>query len=169
MTSPSDLLYTNELTPELLCALETSPFTQQQLSTFNDQAMAIVTQQQTFAKAHPPIAIYRMAAEGSQTRRGGVVKQATGSVEFKLDNDQQVRAARTGDYVVYPDGAQAQIITGAGKGNNNVALVGSYLSNGDEIINTPQGAALIIRRKGVEKAKDFLPPFEKAASTLGTV
>ena len=169
MTSPDSLLYTNELTPELFRALNTSPFTQQQLSTFNEQAMAIVTQQQTFAKAHPPITIYRMAAEGSQTRHGGVVKQATGSVQFKLDNGRQVRAAHTGDYFVYPDGTQAQIVTGAGKGNSHVALVGSYLSNGDEIINTPQGSALIIRRKGVEKAEDFLPPVEKATAILGTM
>lgn len=106
-------LFTNGLTTELLRTLDKSPFTEQQLATFNEETMAIVTQQQKFAKAHPPIAIYRMAAESSQARHGGVVKQATGSVEFKLDNGRQVRVARTGDYVVYPDGTQAQILTGA--------------------------------------------------------
>ncbi len=150
-------LYNNDVTPELLHTLEKSPFTEHQLASFDEYALGIIEKQQAYAIDHPAIAIYRMAAEGSQTRNGGVVKQATGPVEFKLENGQEARAAQKGDFVVYPDGTQAQIVTGAGKGNSNVALVGSYLSNGDEIINTPQGIALIMARKGVKKADDFLP------------
>lgn len=169
MTTSSSVRYTNEITPEFLRTLDKSPFTQQQLDTFDKQSLEAVSQRQAFTAAHPPSAIYRVAAEGSQTRQGGVVKHATGSIQFKLASGQQVRAALIGDHVHYPDGTEAKIVTGAGKGNNNVALVGSYLSNGDEIINTPQGAVLIIRREGVDKAEDFLPPFEDASPVLGAL
>lgn len=160
MNASSLLLYTNDITPDLLCTLDKSPFTEQQLASFDEHALAIIERRQAYAIDHPAIAIYRMAAEGSQTRNGGVVKHATGPVEFKLENGQQARVAKKGDFVVYPDGNKAQIITGAGKGNSNVALVGSYLNNGDEIINTPQSIALIMARKGVPKSDDFLPTIE---------
>ncbi|MCY1300981.1 hypothetical protein D9M70_505700 [compost metagenome] len=68
--------------------------------------------------------------------------------------------ALTGDVVDYPDGSQAEIITGAGQqgqsGERSAALVGSRLSNGDEIIGTLQGCALIAQRDGVPMANDFL-------------
>lgn len=101
-----------------------------------------------------------MTTEGSQTRNGGVIQQATSPLVFTLDNGQRVRAAQKGDYVVYDDGRQAQIVTASGEGNSQVALVGSYLSNGDEIINTPQGACLLLMREGVLRAEDFLPTIE---------
>jgi hypothetical protein len=119
--------------------------------------MAIINRQKADAIAHPPIAIYRVATEGSQTRNGGVIQQATSPMAFTLGNGQQVRAARKGDVVVYADGSTAQIVTGAGQANSNIALVGSYLSNGDEIINTLQDGMLIVMRKGVTLGKDFLP------------
>ncbi|WP_251702118.1 hypothetical protein [Metapseudomonas boanensis] len=74
--------------------------------------------------------------------------------------------AQTGDVVDYPDGNQAKIITGAGQegrsGESSVALVGSRLSNGDEIIDTLQGCALIAQRDGVPMADDFLADMESA-------
>jgi hypothetical protein len=71
--------------------------------------------------------------------------------------DQKVPAAQKSDYVVYADGSTAQIVTGAGQGNSDLALVGSRLCNGDEIINTLQGGYLFIAREGVTIAEDFLP------------
>lgn len=152
------LLYTNEVSPEVLRTLDKSPFTEQQLAGFNEQALAIVNENQAYAKAHPPIAVYRVATDGSQTRNGGVIQHATAPMEFTLDNGQQVRAAKKGDYVVYADGRKAQIVTAAGEGNSHIALVGSALSNGDEIINTPQVGLMFIDREGVPRAEDFLPP-----------
>ena len=146
--------------PEFLRTLDKSPFTEQQLAGFNEQALAIVNESQAYAKAHPPIAIYRVATEGSQTRNGGVIQQATAPLVFTLDNGQQVRAAQKGDYVVYDDGHKAQIATASGEGYSHVALVGSYLSNGDEIINTPQGTCLFLAREGVLRAEDCLPAIE---------
>ncbi|VVO12272.1 PAAR domain-containing protein [Pseudomonas fluorescens] len=160
MNAPLHPLYTNEVSPEFLRRLDDSPFTEQQLAGFNEQALAIIRQRQAYAKTHPPLAIYRWATEGSQTRKGGVIQQATAPVEFTLDNGQQVRAAQKGDYVVYADGRTAQIVTASGQDNSHLALVGSRLSNGDEIINTPQGSGLIMAREGVPMAEDFLPSIE---------
>lgn len=87
-------LYTNEVSPELLRALDKPSFSEQQLAGFNEQALAVVNQQQAYAAAHPPIAIFRVATKGSQTRNGGVIQHATAPLEFTLANGQQVRAAQ---------------------------------------------------------------------------
>ena len=68
-----------------------------------------------------------------------------------------MRVAQKGDYAVYADGSTAQIVTGAGQDNSHWALVGSRLSNGDEIIDTPQGLVLLVVREGVPMPDDFLP------------
>ncbi len=160
MKAALPLLYTNEVSPEFLRTLDKSPFTEQQLAGFNEQTLAVVHENRAYANAHPPIAIYRVATDGSQTRDGGVVQHATSPMELKLDDGQQVRAAQKGDYVVYADGSKAQIVTASGVEHFNLALVGSHLSNGDEIINTPQVGFLFIDREGVQRAEDFLPLIE---------
>jgi hypothetical protein len=160
MNAPVHPLYTNEVSPEFLCRLDDSSFTEEQLAGFDDEVMAIIRQQQVYAEAHPPRAIFRVATEGSQTRDGGVIQQAAAPLTFTLDSGQKVTAAQKGDYVVYADGRTAQIVTGAGQGNSHLALVGSRLCNGDEIINTAQGGYLYVAREGVPMAKDFLPPIE---------
>lgn len=160
MNAPLHSSFTNEVSPEFLLRLDDSPFTEQQLAGFSEQALAIIRQRQAYAKAHPPVAIYRWATEGSQTRNGGVIQQATAPQGFTLGNGEQVRAAQKGDYVVYADGNTAQIVTASGQGYSHLALVGSRLSNGDEIINTPQGHSLLVAREGVPMAEDFLPSIE---------
>lgn len=157
-------MFTNEASPELLRKLDNSPLTQQQLADANEQVLVRVNQQQAYKKAHPPIAIYRVAAEGSQTREGGVIQHATSPMSFRLNNGQQARAAQKGDQVVYTDGSTAQIITAAGEKYSHIALVGSYLSNGDQIINTPQDSCLLIARGGVSMAEDFLPILESLSA-----
>jgi hypothetical protein len=157
MNTPLHTFYTNEVSPEFLRSLNDSPFMEQQLAQFDEQAQALVRQQQAYVIAHPPVAVYRWATEGSQTRNGGVVQQTTATLEFTLDNGQKVRVARKGDDVMYADGSTAQIMTGAGQDYDYLALVGSYLTNGDQIINTPQGSALYVVREGVTMAEDFLP------------
>jgi hypothetical protein len=160
MNASSTQLYTNEVTPEFLRTLDDSLLKKRQLASLDEQVLTRINQQQAYAKAHPPIAIYRIATEGSQTRNGGVIQQATSPMTFMLDDGQEVRAAQKDDYVAYADGSQAQIVTTSGEDNSHVALVGSALSNGDEIINTPQDGALFVRRDGVPMAEDFLPCIE---------
>ena len=160
MNAPLHPVYTNEVSPEFLYRLDDSPFTEEQLAGFDDEVMAIIHQQQVYAEEHPPRAIYRVATEGSQTRDGGVIQQAAAPLAFTLDSGQKVHAAQKGDYVVYADGAKAQIVTGAGQENSHLALVGSRLCNGDEIINTMQGGFLFVTREGVSMVEDFLPSIE---------
>ncbi|WP_223549391.1 hypothetical protein [Pseudomonas sp. A-B-19] len=157
MNAPLQPLYTNDVSPEYLRSLDNPHFTEQQIAQFHEHAQVVVRQQQAYIDTHPAIAIFRCATEGSHTRNGGVIQQGTGPLEFKLENGRSVRVARKGDYVLYADGSTAQIITGAGLDNNDVALVGSVLSNGDEIINTPQGGYVFIAREGVSMGEDFLP------------
>jgi hypothetical protein len=74
-----------------------------------------------------------------------------------LEDGRTVRLAHKGDHAIYADGRTAQIVTGTGDANGNVALVGSLLGNGDQIINTPQGAIIFHMREGVPMDEDFLP------------
>lgn len=150
-------LYTNEVSQDYFRECDQQRFTEEQLASFSVEARELVQQQQVYLENHPPIAIYRLATEGSRTRAGGVIQSASTGYSISLDNGQQVRVAQKGDSVVYADGSTAQIVTAAGEGNSNIALVGSRLCNGDEIINTPQRGVLMLARKGVPMAEDFLP------------
>lgn len=160
MNAPLHTSFTNELTPEVLDSLDVSPFTEEQIAQFSEEAQAIISQQRAYLETHRPCAIYRTATEGSQTRDGGVVQQATSSLEFTLDCGRKVRAAQKGDVVTYTNGSTARIVTTAGEGNSHLALVGSRLSNGDEIIDTPQRIGLFVVREGESMGEDFLPPVE---------
>jgi uncharacterized Zn-binding protein involved in type VI secretion len=80
---------------------------------------------------------HRFATIAALTERGGRVSTAS---EFRLCG---LGIARVGDVVTYPDGSEAVIVDGAGYAstidNRAAALVGSHLSNGDKIIETPWG------------------------------
>lgn len=162
MHSSLDAPYTNEISRESLFHLDDLYLEPRQLEGYGEEVAAWVNRQKAFVEAHPPIAIYRVATEGSQTRNGGTIQQVSSSLTFTLDNGWKVRAAQKGDQVVYTDGSTARIITGAGEANSNIALVGSRLSNGDEIVNTLQRRFMIIVREGVPMAEDFLPALRLA-------
>jgi hypothetical protein len=157
MTTSLAPMYTNEVTGEFLQSLDTPTFTSEQMAEFHEDAVAVIRKKEAYCLAHPPIGIYRLATEGSQTRNGGIVQKTQSTITCILENGEQVRLAHTGDCVLYPDGSTAQIITGAGHSNGHVALVGSRLCNGDEIINTPQPQRPFVARQGVPLAADFLP------------
>ncbi|MGO4313217.1 hypothetical protein AB4Z35_25795 [Pseudomonas sp. KB_15] len=161
MNAPLHPSYTNEVCAEFLRSLDAPHFSEERLAHFCDEALAVVHQGQAYKEAHPAHAIYRIATEGSQTRDGGVIQQGTAPLEFTLESGHKVRAAHKGDYAVYADGRRAQIVTGAGQENSHVALVGSRLCNGDEIINTLQGGFLIVGREGVPMVEDFLPSIKE--------
>ncbi|AWY38504.1 hypothetical protein DKY63_00740 [Pseudomonas putida] len=156
MNAPLHSFYTNEVSPAYLRRLDEPHLKEERLENCSDETLAVVRRQQAYIVAHPARAIYRLATEGSQTRDGGVVQQATSPFVFTAGDGQKVRAAQKGDSVTYPDGRTAQIVTGAGQDFDHVALVGSLLCNGDEIINTLQGGCLLVGREGVSMAEDFL-------------
>ena len=160
MKSPDAPTYTNEVTPEYLRNLDNPVFSDEKLATFREETLEIISEQRDFCVKHPPTGIFRLATEGSQTRNGGVIKQTDSIMSFKLDNGDEVRGAHVGDHVTYPDGSTAEIVTGAGEHFYNAALVGSRLSNGDEIINTLQSCASLVTREGIPTAGDFLSIIE---------
>ncbi|MCL6704234.1 hypothetical protein [Pseudomonas sp. T1.Ur] len=153
--------FTNEATDDYLRHLDDLYLERQQFDGYGEEVEAFMEKQKAYVQAHPPIAIYRVATQGSQTRDGGTILEATSELEFILE-DGRLRVAQKGDQAVYPDGTTARIVTTAGAANSNIALVGSRLSNGDEIINTLQGRFLIIVREGVVMADDFLPALRLA-------
>ena len=161
MNAPFQPLYTNDVSPEYLRSLDVSNFTEQQIAQFSEQARTVVREQRAFIDAHPATAIYRCATEGSQTRMGGVIQRGTVPYEIALENGRSVRIAYKGDDVLYADGCVAQIVTGAGRASSDVALVGSLISNGDEIINTPQSSCVLVLREGLPMAEDFLPSIKE--------
>jgi hypothetical protein len=157
MTTSLAPMYTNEVTGDFLQSLDTPTFTSEQIAEFHEDAVAIIRKNEAYCLDHPPIGIYRLATEGSQTRNGGIVQETQSTITCTLEDGEQVRVAHRGDCVLYPDGSTAQILTGAGRSNSDVALVGSRLCNGDDIINTPQHHVLFVTRQGVPLADDFLP------------
>ena len=153
--------YNNDLTPEILASFDKPAFSDEYGAKMGQEWQELITKQQTELNQHPVIEIYRIAVEGSLTRDGGILKTATATTEIEISSGQKLRVAQTLDTVVYPDGTEAAIISGAGDAGHNgsgqsVALVGSRLSNGDEIISTPQGTTILVLRLGIPAAKGFL-------------
>jgi|AGFS01.1.fsa_nt_gi hypothetical protein len=152
--------YTNELTPEVKSELEISPFAAEEIAAMDDEARAIIAEGRELERKHPVIAIWRIATAGSITRRGGIVAPVERGGKLLLDNGRYASIAIVGDIVTYQDGSTATISTSAGAASMlkgaGVALVGSVLSNGDEIISTPQGHAYLVTREGMATGADFL-------------
>jgi hypothetical protein len=156
--------HTNALTPEILNNLDTSPFTVVELAEMSEEARALVDEQIEFCRQHPATAIYRLAVAGCLTRRGGVGDEFEPAPDVGhkicLDNGQWVSVLTEGCTVSYPDGTTARIVSSAGSqyatDGRGMALVGSVLDNGDEIISTPQNISILIGRAGVAMPEDFL-------------
>jgi uncharacterized Zn-binding protein involved in type VI secretion len=76
---------------------------------------------------------------GSLTERGGRITKATSAITVA-----GLALARVGDVVTYEDSSQAVITDGAGEfaidDGKPLALVGSRLSNGDQIVQTLQSS-----------------------------
>ncbi|EIC86328.1 hypothetical protein [Serratia sp. M24T3] len=157
---------TNELTLKLLATIGQSPFTAEQLDGMNNEARALIAGQQQYCRQHPVNAIYRFAVESGHTRKGGTVRAAYNGNEIELPDGKKVNVALEGDEVVYPDGRTAKIVADAGKrsevNSRSVALVGSHLDNGDEIICTLCNGAMIVGREGEAMPDDFLSSAEVA-------
>ena len=88
-------------------------------------------------KQKPKGTKYAFATIGARTERGGRVTTGSGVKYCGL------AIACVGDIVTYADGSEAVIMDGAGYASviadRPAALVGSSLSNGDRIIETPWG------------------------------
>ncbi|ELW76967.1 TPA: PAAR domain-containing protein [Acinetobacter nosocomialis] len=102
-----------------------------------------------------PHAIYYVAVHGAKTQNDGLVNSSSTNTEIK-----GLSIARVGDDVIYADGTTSKIISGAGTAcivdGAPVALVGSRLENGDEIIESPNNTIAIRIYKDQPKPKNFL-------------
>lgn len=100
---------------------------------------------------------YPIALDGAKTKKGGTVK-----APFDLVKVKGLNIALVGDDVVYEDGTTAKIISGSGSAmrviGKGIALVGSHISNDDEIISTPNEVMQIRIFDGEPKPKNFLEP-----------
>jgi uncharacterized Zn-binding protein involved in type VI secretion len=104
------------------------------------------------------IARYAVATTGARTRDGGTLMAGSSSLAIDERN-----AGLVGDTVVYPDGAHATIISGAGfaitdRGGIPVAIVGSHLSNGDLISASPNDSLFIYELEGEPPIPGLLDP-----------
>lgn len=159
-----DRQYNNELTPELLARLNQSSFRTEELAEMDDEVRALVAEQEASRRQHPIIAIYRPAVAGCLTRNGGMGDEFNPDSgerrKTRLKNGVWASILTEGCTVSYPDGSRARIVSSAGSRNRlngrGVALVGSILDNGDEIISTPQGSSIMIVREGATLPDDFL-------------
>lgn len=149
--------YTNDLTAEMLAAFDQSPFTVEQLAKMDEKAQTLIAERNAWNLAHPVTAAYLIATEGSLTRDGGTVFCEYSGQQIELEDGTLVNVALIGDEVRYPDGTTAKISTGVGNtSHKSVALVGSSLDNGDEIISSPQGNVRRVVRAGESLLVNFL-------------
>lgn len=147
--------YTNELTTEIIKSCAQPPFTPEEIATFDESTQQEVLNLITRLATYPVKLIFRIATVGSLTRHGGILQKASGKCTAG-----GFQVARVGDKVVYADGSEATIISGAGAARvmqgASAALVGSMLDNGDEIISTPQSTNRLVFREGDELPNGFL-------------
>lgn len=147
--------YTNELTTEIIQSCAQPPYTPEEIATFDESVQQEALEMVTRLTIHPVKYMFRIATVGSLTRNGGVLQKASGKSTVG-----GFQVARVGDKVVYADGSEATIISGAGKARvmqgASAALVGSMLDNGDEIISTPQSSSRLVFREGATFPKGFL-------------
>lgn len=102
-----------------------------------------------------PHTIYHVAVNGAKSKNGGLVNASSNGMKIK-----GLSIARVGDEVIYADGTTSKIISGAGIAclieGSPVALVGSRLENGDEIIESPNTSIAIRIFKDQLAPKNFL-------------
>ena len=147
--------YTNELTTEIIKSCAQPPFTPEEIATFDESTQQEVLNLITRLATYPVKLIFRITTVGNLTRNGGILQKASGKCTgggFQI--------ARVADKVVYADGSEASIISGAGAARVMheafAALVGSMPDNGDEIILTPQSTNRLVFREGDELPNGFL-------------
>lgn len=155
-----DTQYTNALTPDILAGMDKSPLSSIDIAAMSDEARELVREQEEYLRQYPVTALWRQATVGSLTRRGGVVSSGRSGGQVVNSSGELVAFSLVGDEVTYPDGSVATIVSGSGSSissnGKGYALVGSVLSNGDEIISTPQDIAVLCCHAGETMPDDFL-------------
>ncbi len=105
-----------------------------------DEIQNLMEEERQYNNSRPQKRFY-FAVEGAKTKNGGSVKASS---EIKIG---QLKVAVVGDEVIYPDGTISLIKNGCSEAGlydgKSLAIVGSCLENGDEIIETLQDGGCI--------------------------
>ena len=114
------------------------------------------------ALARKPIkSTHPLATIGSKTQRGGEVATATTGLEIIVEGN-PLRVARVGDTVRYADGSESVITSGAGIAmchrDQPVAVVGSHLANGDQIVESLQSRHKVVQYVDEPAIEGLLQP-----------
>ncbi|MEI6983937.1 PAAR domain-containing protein, partial [Klebsiella pneumoniae] len=94
--------YTNEITPEINEAQSQPPYDEELLSLCDDKTRKELEEIKKQHLSRPLAHIFRFAVVGSLTRRGGVIRHASGGATTG-----GLQVARVGDKVVYADGSES--------------------------------------------------------------
>lgn len=122
--------------------MDTQPFlhqlSQDEISKLSvDEIQKRITDEQEFMNKQPHKKFF-VATHGSKTKNGGLIR-ATFNQKIKAQGH---LIAVVGDEAIYEDGTTSKIISGAGEAGaiegRDIALVGSRLENGDEIVESLQ-------------------------------
>ncbi|GAA5632232.1 hypothetical protein Acal02_02883 [Acinetobacter calcoaceticus] len=102
-----------------------------------------------------PHTVYYVAVHGAKSRNGGLLNTSSNAAKIC-----GLTIACVGDEVIYADGTISKIVSGAGTAcivdGSPVALVGSRLANGDEIIESPNTIITIRIYKDHSIPENFL-------------
>lgn len=102
--------YTNEITPEIREIYSQPPSDEELLALCDSQTRKELEEIYKRETSSSIAYIFRFAVGGSLTRNGGIIRHLSGT-----STAGGYRMARVGDKVVYADGSEATIISGAGK------------------------------------------------------
>ncbi|ENU3990357.1 TPA: hypothetical protein ACG1QI_004631, partial [Enterobacter kobei] len=102
--------YTNEITSEIREYYLQPPYDEELLSDCDNETRKELEEINEQHLSRPLAHIFRYAVVGSLTRRGGVIRHASSGATTGGS-----RVVRVSDKVVYADGSEATIISGAGK------------------------------------------------------
>ncbi|MEO4176518.1 PAAR domain-containing protein [Acinetobacter pittii] len=127
----------------------------EQLEKLSKNDIQKISNAETLYWNNKPHIIYYVAVHGAKTQNNGLVNVSSTNTKIK-----GLSIARVGDEVIYADGTTSKIISGAGTAcivdGSPVALVGSRLDNGDEIIESPNTTIAIRIYKDQPLPQNFL-------------
>ncbi|KEY59611.1 hypothetical protein [Serratia sp. DD3] len=155
--------YTNDITRELIAQMK-APYSAAEMAQMGEEQRTVFEEHIREMAPCTLEGIWRFATDGALSRQGGLIEQGSADDQFHLPDGRVLSRAMVGDFVIYPDGSRARIISGSGYAAMNgdgvsFALVGSRLDNGDEIISTPLPDVLLAQWDNCEPLPDdFLVP-----------
>ncbi|MGV3346213.1 hypothetical protein ACGVWS_10920 [Enterobacteriaceae bacterium LUAb1] len=136
-----DTQYINDISSKRIDQMKT-PYSTEDMSQMDEDRSAVFEEPVREMAPRTLEAIWRFATDSALSHRGGQGEQGSADDQFHLPDGRVLSRAMVGDFVIYPDGSHARIVSGSGyaamNGNGvSFALAGCQPDNSDEIISTP--------------------------------